>query len=96
MEQSTNPSSVRNTGQLVTVDELVDLVALVAGKRVHKRHDLAKPQGVRGRNSDNTRLGHILGWTPSVTLEDGIRQTYCWIEGELYKQGRLPNMQPVK
>ncbi|MDP2959014.1 MAG: NAD-dependent epimerase/dehydratase family protein [Longimicrobiales bacterium] len=54
-------------------------VAAIAGKRIGKRHDLAKPQGVRGRNSDNTRLREVLGWEPRVTLEAGLERTYRWI-----------------
>jgi len=65
--------------ELVTVDKLVDDVAKVAGKRVTKRHDLSRPQGVRGRNSDNTRLREILGWEPRITIAEGIKPTYHWI-----------------
>lgn len=78
------------TDRLVTINELVDLVSAVAGKRLLKRHDLQKPQGVRGRNSDNTRLARVLGWEPSVRLETGLEITYKWIESELRNAGRLP------
>jgi GDP-D-mannose 3', 5'-epimerase len=78
------------TDQLVTVDELIDLVCAVAGKRLTKKHDLSKPQGVRGRNSDNTLLHRTLGWEPSIRLEQGLRDTYRWIEAELQKAGRTP------
>ena len=71
------------TTQLVSINQLVDLVCQAAGKRVSKRHDLTKPQGVRGRNSDNTRLFEVLGWQPSVLLESGLEATYKWIESEL-------------
>jgi GDP-D-mannose 3', 5'-epimerase len=73
------------TDQLVTINELVDLVCTVAGKRLHKRHDLSKPQGVRGRNSDNSRLREVLGWEPAITLEQGLAVTYKWIESEIMK-----------
>ena len=73
------------TDQLVTVNELVDFVAGVAGKRIRKRHDLRKPQGVRGRNSDNARLRQVLGWEPSVNLEQGLAVTYKWIERQVAK-----------
>ena len=63
--------------------ELVDMVAAIAGKRIGKRHDLAKPQGVRGRNSDNTRLREVFGWEPRVTLEEGLELTYRWIAEQL-------------
>jgi GDP-D-mannose 3', 5'-epimerase len=71
------------TDQLVTIDDLVDLVAKIAGKRVTKRHNLTGPQGVRGRNSDNTRLRETLGWEPSIRLEDGLSVTYKWIASQV-------------
>jgi GDP-D-mannose 3', 5'-epimerase len=77
------------TEELVTVNELVDIVAGVAGKTIIKRHDLSKPQGVRGRNSDNTRLRQVLGWEPATTLEEGLRHTYRWIEMQLAQAARL-------
>jgi nucleoside-diphosphate-sugar epimerase len=71
------------TDQMVSVNELVDLIARVAGKRIRKRHDLSKPQGVRGRNSDNSRLREVLGWEPAISLEQGLATTYKWIESEV-------------
>ncbi len=81
-----------NLGQdrLVSIDELVDLVADVAGKPVKKRYDTTKPQGVRGRNSDNTRLRQVLGWVPQTSLERGLELTYRWIHEQLEEQGRIP------
>jgi GDP-D-mannose 3',5'-epimerase len=73
------------TDRLVTINELVDLVCTVAGKRLRKRHDLSKPQGVRGRNSDNSRLRQVLGWEPSISLEQGLATTYKWIRSEILK-----------
>ena len=78
------------TNRLVSIDELIDIVAAIASKKLTKRHDLSKPQGVRGRNSDNTLLRHVLGWQPGTSLEDGLARTYRWIAGELRKAGRLP------
>jgi nucleoside-diphosphate-sugar epimerase len=80
-----------NLGQdrLISVDELVDIVADLAGKRLRKRYDLSKPQGVRGRNSDNTRLREVLGWEPRVSLEKGLEHTYHWIQSRLVEAGRL-------
>jgi nucleoside-diphosphate-sugar epimerase len=78
------------TDQLVSINALVDLVAAVAGKTIGKRYDLTKPQGVRGRNSDNTRLRQVLGWEPSVALEAGLAETYSWIAGQLANAGRKP------
>jgi nucleoside-diphosphate-sugar epimerase len=74
-----------NLGQdrLVSINELVDIVAGIAGKTIYKSHDLTKPQGVRGRNSDNTRLRQVLGWEPRISLEEGLAQTYAWISRQL-------------
>ncbi|MFY9527636.1 MAG: NAD-dependent epimerase/dehydratase family protein [Candidatus Acidiferrales bacterium] len=74
------------TDRLVTINELVDLVCAVAGKHLRKRHDLSKPQGVRGRNSDNSRLRQVLGWEPSISLEEGLAITYKWISNEILKE----------
>lgn len=81
-----------NLGQdrLISVNELVDMVAAAAGKRIGKRYDLSAPQGVRGRNSDNTLLRAVLGWEPDVSLEDGLARTYRWIEGQLRERETLP------
>ena len=77
------------TDRLIAIDELIDLVSRLAGKKLKKRHDLSKPQGVRGRNSDNTLLNRVLGWEPSTGLEEGLQITYKWIAGELRKAGRI-------
>jgi GDP-D-mannose 3',5'-epimerase len=83
------------TDRLVTIDELVGLVAEAAGKTIKLRHDTSKPQGVRGRNSDNSKLREVLGWEPQITLEEGLRRTYDWIEEELRKSGRLPQVRTL-
>ena len=75
--------------RLIWVDGLVDLVSEVAGKSLTKRHDLSKPQGVRGRNSDNGRCREVLGWEPMTTLEGGLAETYRWIESDLARTGRI-------
>jgi GDP-D-mannose 3', 5'-epimerase len=69
-------------GRLVTIDELADMVSGIARISIAKRH-VPGPQGVRGRNSDNTRLGEDLRWAPEVSLEEGLRQTYLWIEEKM-------------
>jgi GDP-D-mannose 3',5'-epimerase len=77
-----------NLGQdrMVSINELVDIVAKIAGKKITKRYDLTKPQGVRGRNSDNTRLREVLQWEPAISLEVGLETTYHWIAAELQKR----------
>ncbi len=77
------------THELITINGLVDLISSIAGKSFFKRHDLAKPQGVRGRNSDNSRLRSVLGWEPAITLRQGLEPTYQWIESELQSAGRI-------
>lgn len=80
-----------NLGQdrLITINELVDIVANIAGKKITKKYDLSKPQGVRGRNSDNTLLAKVLNWSPEVELEVGLKATYKWIEEQLRKDNRI-------
>ena len=82
-----------NLGQdrMLSINDLVDIVAAIAGKKISKRYDLTKPQGVRGRNSDNTRLREVLGWEPAVSLEAGLTKTYAWIAAELQNK----NVEPV-
>jgi GDP-D-mannose 3',5'-epimerase len=81
------------TDRLISINELVELVSAAAGKTLQKAYDLTKPQGVRGRNSDNTRLREVLGWEPSVTLEVGLAGTYKWIAGELKKSNGHPRIE---
>ena len=72
---------------MITVDELVDLIAEISGKTISKRHDLSKPQGVRGRNSDNSMLSEAFGWSPSYSLAEGLSITYRWIESQVRISG---------
>jgi GDP-D-mannose 3',5'-epimerase len=78
------------TDELVTINQLIDMVSTISGKKLRKQHDLSKPQGVRGRNSDNTLLNRVLGWEPAIPLSQGLGITYVWIEEELRKAGRIP------
>jgi len=77
------------TDLLVTINQLVEIIDGIAAKRLVKWHDLSKPQGVRGRNSENTRIKKVLGWEPSIPLEEGLEITYKWIESELRKASRI-------
>ena len=77
------------TDELVTVDGLVDIISEIAGKSLIKRHDISKPQGVRGRNSDNSRLRAVLGWEPKTPLREGLVPTYRWIEDRLAREYRF-------
>jgi GDP-D-mannose 3', 5'-epimerase len=73
-----------NLGQdrLISINQLADMVAEIAGAHIQKRH-IDGPQGVRGRNSDNTRLREVLGWEPEISLEEGMARTYAWIEQQV-------------
>jgi nucleoside-diphosphate-sugar epimerase len=83
------------TDELVTIDQLVDLVSEVAGKCLTKRHNLKGPQGVRGRNSDNRLLREVLGWEPSILLRQGLALTYPWIAQELRSANGIKAMEQV-
>jgi nucleoside-diphosphate-sugar epimerase len=69
--------------EMVTINELVETAAKVAGKEVQKLHKLDAPLGVRGRNSNNDLIRENLGWDYSQTLEEGIRITYNWIKEQI-------------
>jgi GDP-D-mannose 3',5'-epimerase len=84
-----------NLGQdrLIAINDLAHLIADIAGWPVGLRH-VPGPQGVRGRNSDNTRLRQVLGWEPAVPLEEGLARTYAWIEEQV--AARLAQQQSVR
>ena len=71
------------SSELVTINQLVDTVEAIAGVKLRRRYQLDAPQGVRGRNSDNTLIEKQLGWAPSIPLEAGIETTYRWIYDRL-------------
>lgn len=76
------------TDRLVSVDELVDIVCKISGKDLIKTYNMTKPQGVRGRNSDNTLLKSVLNWEPHTPLEYWLEKTYKWIDSIL-KNSRI-------
>tara|TARA_B100000029_G_scaffold413264_1_gene416208 strand:- start:1897 stop:2871 length:975 start_codon:yes stop_codon:yes gene_type:complete len=71
---------------MISVDGLVDLISDIAGKSIGKQHDLTKPQGVRGRNSDNSLLRTLLEWEPTISLRQGLEITYSWISQQIANQ----------
>ena len=73
-----------NLGQdrMVSINQLADIISDIAGIKVEKKH-IPGPQGVRGRNSDNSRLRQVLGWEPEISLEEGLSRTYAWIEQQV-------------
>lgn len=80
-----------NLGQdrMISVDELVDMVANIAGKKITRNYNLTKPQGVRGRNADISLIKKVLGWQPKISLEEGLTITYKWIYEQLIKTGKI-------
>ena len=72
--------------RLVSINELADIIAKAAGKTIAKQHDLSAPQGVRGRNADLTLVKKVLGWETRVDLEEGLANTYHWIERMLQER----------
>ena len=67
------------SNELVSINQLVDIVEEIAGVRLKRIYNLRAPKGVNGRNSDNTRIEKILGWQPSISLREGMEKTYRWI-----------------
>jgi GDP-D-mannose 3',5'-epimerase len=78
-----------NLGQdrMLSINQLADMIAEIAGIPIVKKH-VPGPQGVRGRNSDNTRLREVLGWEPEISLEEGLKRTYFWIEEQVREKSR--------
>jgi nucleoside-diphosphate-sugar epimerase len=71
------------SSELVTINQMVDILEDIAGISVKRSYDLTAPQGVRGRNSDNTLFQATYGWEPSISLRDGLEKTYAWIYDQL-------------
>ena len=82
----TGPVNI-GSDEMVTIDQLVDIVAGIAGKTLKKRH-IDGPTGVRGRNSDNRLIREKLSWSPSTVLVDGLRPTYEWINSQVMRNAR--------
>ncbi len=72
------------SSELVTINQLVDIVEDIAGVKLKRTYNLSAPRGVNGRNSDNTKIRQYLGWEPSIRLRDGLAKTYAWIESEMH------------
>ena len=71
------------SSELVTINQLVDIVEEIAGVKLKRRYKLDAPKGVNGRNSDNTKIEQYLGWEPSTRLKEGMAKTYAWIESQM-------------
>jgi GDP-D-mannose 3',5'-epimerase len=83
MDSDYTPPLNLGTDELVTINGLFDKIAYIAGKDLIKQHDLTKPQGVRGRNSDNRQLLKVLKWQPEIKLDWGLQETYRWINEQV-------------
>lgn len=79
------------SSQLVTINQLVDIVEQIAGTKLRRRYNLDAPKGVRGRNSDNTLIRQLLNWEPSIRLEDGLEKTYRWIHDQIDRPAAGPH-----
>jgi GDP-D-mannose 3', 5'-epimerase len=80
--KNTEPVNL-GSAELVTINELVSIVEGIAGTTLEREYDLTAPQGVRGRNSDNTMFSSIYGWEPSISLRDGLEKTYSWVYSQV-------------
>lgn len=75
--------------ELVSINQLYDIVEAIAGAKVKRTYNLSSPQGVRGRNSDNALIREVLGWEPEIDLRSGMMKTYEWIYNEMTSSGNL-------
>ena len=71
------------SSEMVSINQLVDIVEKIAGLKLEKKYNLDAPKGVRGRSSDNSKIIEKLGWQPSISLIDGMEKTYEWIYNEM-------------
>jgi GDP-D-mannose 3', 5'-epimerase len=71
------------SAEMVSINQLVDIVEAIAGIKLERNYDLSAPKGVRGRNSDNTLIQELLGWEPQIGLRDGLETTYSWIRDQV-------------
>jgi nucleoside-diphosphate-sugar epimerase len=76
------------SSELVSINQLVDIVEGIAGVKLKRNYNLNAPKGVNGRNSDNTRIKQLLGWEPSTRLRDGLEKTYAWIHDQIVSGAR--------
>jgi GDP-D-mannose 3', 5'-epimerase len=76
------------SSEMVSINELVDIVEEIAGIKLKRNHDLNAPKGVRGRNSENTLIRKYLGWEPSIPLRTGMKKTYDWINEQVVTDSR--------
>jgi GDP-D-mannose 3',5'-epimerase len=83
------------TDRMVSIDELARIVIAISGKHDLELVHVEGPQGVRGRNSDNSKLREVLGWEPEISLEDGLEPTYRWIEEQVERSAERELLFPA-
>lgn len=83
MNSKVNEPLNLGSSEIVTINQLVDLVEEIADIKLERKYNLNAPKGVNGRNSDNTRILELLGWEPSISLRDGMKKTYNWIHEQI-------------
>jgi GDP-D-mannose 3', 5'-epimerase len=76
------------SSEMVSINQLVDIVEEIAGYKMERKYDLGAPKGVRGRNSENTLIREYLGWEPSIPLKKGMKKTYDWIKDEMENEAK--------
>jgi nucleoside-diphosphate-sugar epimerase len=77
------------SSEMVSINQLVDIVERIAGHKLKRKYDPDAPKGVRGRNSENTLIRQYLGWEPSIPLKDGLAKTYAWIREQMIKDKEI-------
>jgi GDP-D-mannose 3',5'-epimerase len=88
MYSSINEPLNLGSSEMVSINQLVDIVEEIAGYKMERKYDLGAPKGVRGRNSENTLIKKYLGWEPSIPLKKGMKKTYDWIKEEMINETR--------
>ena len=76
------------SSEMVSINQLVDIVEEIADFKMVRKYDLGAPKGVRGRNSENTLIKKYLGWEPSIPLKKGMKKTFDWIKEEMIKESK--------
>jgi nucleoside-diphosphate-sugar epimerase len=79
------------SSEMVSINQLVDIVEDIAGNKLDRKYDLKAPKGVRGRNSENTLIKHYLNWEPSIPLRKGMKKTYDWIKEQVLSDLKVKN-----
>jgi nucleoside-diphosphate-sugar epimerase len=77
--------------EMISINGLAKIIEEIAGIKLNPDYDLSAPKGVRGRNSDNTKILELLNWEPKISLKEGLTETYQWIEQEVSKRLTLKN-----